>query len=410
MHRSTMINPLKTPVNAYTDFYDIARFRLAWKINVILTVSLLTISIYFSFYNPTTFAQYFAGFIIALTGVIYLLVTKKFLVVSYFIVYSSLALVISSLYFVQNMPHIIEPLWLIIITIFAYFNLGRFVGNVVLFIVSIAVSSFYYFFLNSNKTLQEPYTQAELIGLVLEFTLCMLIIGYFIYKFLQTTNYAEKKLKTANEELNRQYELIRIQNEEKTVLLQEIHHRVKNNLQVITSLLRLQQSEIGSEETRIHFNDAINRIMTMSLIHQKMYQEKNLSKIDIEDYFKTLIADFIDSSSIQIPISVKIECNIDRVGQKAIVPLALLVAELITNSLKHAFTGTGSINLILRSAEQQRFVLIYEDNGTWKVPVNTESFGLQLVQTLSEQLEGHYTRKLTDQGTKYTFDLSNLDE
>jgi two-component sensor histidine kinase len=405
-----MINPLKTPANSYTDFYDIARFRLAWKINIILSISLLVISVYFSFHNTTTFAQYFAGFVIVLTGVIYLMVTKKFLVVSYFIIFSSLALVLSSLFFVKNMPHLIEPLWLVIITIFAYFNLGRSVGNIVLFIVSITVSLYYYFFLNSNKTLQEPYSSADLIGLVIEFTLCMLIIGYFIYKFLQTTAYAEQKLKAANEELNAQYELIRMQNEEKTVLLQEIHHRVKNNLQVITSLLRLQQSEMESEETQLHFNDAINRIMTMSLIHQKMYQEKNLSKIDIEDYFKTLIADLIDSSSIQIPVEVNIRCSVDRVGQKTIVPLALLVAELITNSLKHAFTEKGTINLILRNEDQNRFSLIYEDNGTWKEPVSTESFGLQLVQTLTDQLEGKLERTLSDNGTHFEFDLLNLED
>ena len=408
--RSVMLNLLKTPANSYTDFYDIARFSLAWKINVILAVSLFSISIFFSFHNTTTFVQYFAGFVIALTGVIYLLVTKKFVVVSYLIVFASLTLVTSSLFFVKNIPHLIEPLWLIVIAIFSYFNLGRFVGNIVLFIVTSAISFFYIFFLNSNETLKVPYSELDLVGLIIEFSLCMLVIGYFIYKFIQTTAYAEQRLKAANEELNEQNELIRTQNEEKTVLLQEIHHRVKNNLQVITSLLRLQQSEISSEETKVHFNDAINRVMTMSLIHQKMYQEKNLSKIDIEDYFKTLIADLIRSSSIQLPVEVTIQCTIDRVGQKTIVPLALLVAELVSNSLKHAFTVNGMINLTLNAESQSQYRLIYEDNGSWKQPSNGDSFGLQLIEALTEQLEGHLTRTLSDKGTRYVLELSNIEE
>ena len=405
-----MLNLLKTPANSYSDFYDIARFSLAWKINVILAVSLFSISIFFSFHNTTTFVQYFSGFVIALTGVIYLYVTKKFVVVSYFIVFASMALVTSSLFFVKNIPHLIEPLWLIVITIFAYFNLGQLVGNFVLFMVTCAISLFYFLFLNSNETLTEPYSQLDLIGLMIEFSLCMLIIGYFIYKFIQTTAYAEQRLRTANQELNRQNELIRTQNEEKTILLQEIHHRVKNNLQVITSLLRLQQSEIKSEETKVHFNDAINRVMTMSLIHQKMYQEKNLSKIDIEDYLKTLIADLIDSSSIQIPVEVSIQCNIERVGQKAIVPLALLVAELVSNSLKHAFSDNGLINLTLKAETRERFTLIYEDNGFWKQPSNNDTFGLQLIEALTEQLEGQHTRTLSDRGTRYVIALSNLED
>ena len=405
-----MLNPLRTPENSYTDFYDIARFQLAWKINVILAFSLLSLSIFFSFHNTTTFIQYFSGFLIAFVGVVYLLVTKKFVVVSYFIAFSSLILVLSSLFFVKNIPHLIEPLWLIIIVIFTYFNLGQKIGHILLTIVSFTVGYYYLFFLNTNQTLKNPYSDLNLIGLIIEFSLCMFIIGYFIYKFIQTTAYAESKLRAANDELNKQNELIRAQNEEKTVLLQEIHHRVKNNLQVITSLLRLQSGEIQSKETLIHFEDAINRVMTMSLIHQKMYQENNLSKIDIADYFDTLIGDIIDSSSIKIPVDVSVVSDLERVGSKSIVPLALLVAELISNSLKHAFLESGKITVLLSSGEGNQFYLQYEDNGKWKEQSNENSFGLQLVQLLTEQLEGSFERVTTNSGTSYQFRLANLEQ
>lgn len=400
----------KEPKHSYTDFYDIARFKSAWRVNIILCIGLFLISTFFSFFSVIAFIQYFSGFLISLTGLTYLFVTKRFIIVSYFNVIAALLLVISSMFFVRNNPHIIEPLWLIIIAIFAYFNLGKKVGHTVLAIISVSISFYFYFFLNQNETLQHPYSELQLIGLILEFSMCMFIIGYFIHIFINTTAHAEGKFRQANEELNEQYKMIRLQNEEKTVLLQEIHHRVKNNLQVITSLLRLQSAEIESEDAKVHFNDAINRVMTMSLIHQKMYQEKNLSQMDASDYFKTLIDDLIRSSSVQLPIQVNVTSNLDKVGSKTIVPLALLVAELVSNSMKHAFDHQGNIQITFSSNEDKQLKLTYEDNGSWKEQENKASFGLQLIETLTEQLDGEYSRNSTEKGTQYIFNLSNLDD
>lgn len=403
------MNLFREPSNSYTDFYDIARFRLAWNINILLTLSLFVVSIFFFFTNSITFLQYLSGFVIALTGVIYLYVTRTYKTVSYFITTASLILVFFSLITVNNIPHMIEPIWLVIITIFTYFNLGKVSGHVVLCIVAFLLSYYFLIYLNSNQPIKYMFSTPELIGLVLEICICMFVIGYIIYNFIQTTSYAEQKLREVNEVLNSQYKLIHSQNEEKTVLLQEIHHRVKNNLQVITSLLRLQSSEIDSEKTKSQFNDAINRVMTMSLIHQKMYLEKNLSQIDTSDYFKTLIEDLIHSSSVKIPIDLKINSELKRVGTKTIVPLALLVAELVSNSLKHAFEKEGKISVYIGPEINRKFQMEFLDNGNWKTRKNESSFGLQLIETLNDQLEGTYTRKSTETGTKYHFNLSNLD-
>lgn len=400
---------LKTPEHSYTDFYDIARFKLAWKINIILSFGLFLISIFFSLNNTVSFSQYFAGFLIAFTGVIYLRVTKKFITVSYFIAVASLVLVLSSLFFIKNIPHLIEPIWLIIITIFTYFNLGKIVGHIVLTIVAVFVSYYFIFLMPYNETLKTSLNESEIIGNGLEFILCMFIIGYFIYNFIETTAHAEKRFRTSNAELNEQNKMIQLQNEEKTVLLKEIHHRVKNNLQVITSLLRLQSSEIDSIDTKVHFNDAINRIMTMSLIHQKMYQEKNLSQIDSSDYFKTLIADLSKSSFVKNPVDITVNSELEKVGSKTIVPLALLVSELVSNSLKHAFEEKGNIRVAFGRESNGYFKLEYSDNGKWKDQKNQSSFGMQLIETLSEQLEGTFTRSTNVEGTLYVFNLGNLD-
>ncbi len=410
LYKKTLtVKLLNTPKNDYTDYYDIARFGLAWKINVVLTGVLLLISIFFFLNQKSIFIQYLAGCFISLTGIIYLVVTKRYIVVSYFMLAFSLLLKATSFFLVQNVPHMIEPLWLIIITIFAYFNLGRKAGNFTSVISILIISIYYLFFLDINTIILEDTARFSNVGTIIEFSLCMFIIGYIISQFIKTTANAEHGSRIANEELNEQYQLIQLQNEEKTVLIKEIHHRVKNNLQVIISLLRLQSSEIESEDTKIQFSDAINRIMAMSLIHQKIYQEKYLSQIETSDYFKTLIDDLYQSLYLTKSVQIFVTSKLERVGLKTIVPLALLVSELVSNTLKHAFQKEGEIHLSLSSVNSGYFTLEYKDNGKWKNPSEVSTFGVQLIDMLIEQLEGTYTKISDETGTTYSISIVNLD-
>jgi two-component sensor histidine kinase len=409
LQKAITVKLLDPPKNEYTDYYDIARFGLAWKINVVLTGVLFLISIFFFFNQKILFLEYLAGCCISLTGIIYLVVTKRYIVVSYFMLAFSLLLLVISLFYVNNNPHIIEPLWLIIITIFAYFNLGRKTGNITSVISVLIISIYYLFFLDVNELILGDPAVFSKVGIILEFSLCMFIIGYIISQFIKTTKNAEYRSRIANEELNEQYQFIQLQNEEKTVLIKEIHHRVKNNLQVIISLLRLQSSEIESEDTKIQFNDAINRIMAMSLIHQKIYQEKYLSQIETSDYFKTLINDLYQSLYLTKSVQIFVTSELERVGLKTIVPLALLVSELVSNTLKHAFEKEGEIHLSFSSSNSGYFTLEYRDNGKWKNPDEVPSFGLQLIDMLIEQLEGSYTKTSDETGTTYRISIVNLD-
>jgi len=127
-----------------------------------------------------------------------------------------------------------------------------------------------------------------------------------MYQFVLVNTYAKLRLRAAFDALNAEKEIVEHQNREKTVLLQEIHHRVKNNMQVIVSLLRMQAREIVSEETKESFEDAITRIMSMSLIHQKMYEKESLIDIDIKDYLSTLIEKLINNSAVNKEISFQV--------------------------------------------------------------------------------------------------------
>ncbi|MCB9363728.1 MAG: transporter substrate-binding domain-containing protein [Flavobacteriales bacterium] len=192
--------------------------------------------------------------------------------------------------------------------------------------------------------------------------------------------------------------------EERKILLQEIHHRVKNNLQVIISLLRLQKSdadEILSEK----LNETITRINSIALVHEKTYNSENLANIKLKEYIESLADDIILSFSYQNKPVLTVNSTIENINLKPLVPLALIFNELITNSLKHGLKNikNGSIEINI-SVRDNHLYMTYHDNGTWIENKEKSNFGLSLIDTFTEQLDGSYTRT-TENGTTYNFEL-----
>ena len=183
---------------------------------------------------------------------------------------------------------------------------------------------------------------------------------------------------------------------EKDILLKEVHHRVKNNLQTISSLLRLQCDYIKDEKTLALFNESQSRIRSMALIHEKLYQSKDLFRIDFAEYIRELAANLLRSySASSQPITLRINAQDIWLNIDTAIPCGLIINELFLNSLKHAFTPTiqkPEIFIEIHSSHVDEFTLIIGDNGVG-LPQdldfrNTESLGLQLVCTFTEQLEG----------------------
>jgi len=184
--------------------------------------------------------------------------------------------------------------------------------------------------------------------------------------------------------------------QEREILLKELHHRVKNNLQIISSLLKLQAENIKDEKLAEMFYESQNRVRAMALIHQKLYQSKSLSQIDISVYIQSLVADLIrslNSNTRRISVEVKIEevlLNMDTA-----IPCGLIINELFYNSIKYAFPGNrqGVIRIELtKDGQSDELSLTISDNGIG-LPENldyqnTETLGLQLVGMLTRQLDG----------------------
>jgi len=195
---------------------------------------------------------------------------------------------------------------------------------------------------------------------------------------------------------------------EKEVLLQEIHHRVKNNLYVISNLLDLQADTLEEEEQRNLFAESQNRIQTMVLIHEQLYKSDDLSQVNFANYIQNLV-DKIGSSYQSKNCQVKISLNVEPVtlSLETAIPCGLLINELVTNSFKYAFPNSqfGEIKIELKLDQQQQIYLRISDNGIG-IPGNIDwqdspSLGLRLVSILGDQLEASVEVDFSN-GTSFT--------
>jgi two-component sensor histidine kinase len=205
---------------------------------------------------------------------------------------------------------------------------------------------------------------------------------------------------------------------EKEVLLREIHHRVKNNLQVISSLLSLQTRRLADAKVGEMFKESQNRVRSMAMIHEQLHRSTDLSRIDFAQYLRNLTASLfssygVDSSQIGLKLDITEAClPIDLAT-----PFGLIVHELVSNSLKHAFADgrEGEIRIAFRplgdsdgGGRQWRLTVADDGPGlpTEVDPENSSSLGLRLVRILAEQLDGsvEYRR---DPGSKFQITLSD---
>jgi len=242
--------------------------------------------------------------------------------------------------------------------------------------------------------------RTKILYLILTGLLAIILFG-LLYNY-QKRKKRNQQLLALNVELDKK-------NKQNELLLKEIHHRVKNNLELVKSLISLQSSQLEDSVTKDAMIASQNRVQSMGIIHQKLYQGENLGSIDMKDYFINLGDGIIDTFNAED--KVKIECAMDQLelDVDTAVPIGLIVNELITNALKYAFPegNTGKIEISLTQANPETLKLKVADNGIGKsfdaTPQGT-GFGSQLIKLLTQQLNGNMQEQHNN-GTSVLFEF-----
>ncbi|MBF0592706.1 MAG: sensor histidine kinase [Nitrospirae bacterium] len=182
----------------------------------------------------------------------------------------------------------------------------------------------------------------------------------------------------------------------KTILLKDVHHRVKNNLQIISSLLTIQSDMIEDKTIQEALRDSTNRIHSLALLHKKLYQSTDMQNLDYADYIKDLAAILVDNYCISRNIpTLDVEVNVRLLDENTIVSCSLVLSELISNSIKHAFPNgrRGKITICLNQNTNGDYLLVFSDDGVGLPegfnPKTTETLGMRLINDLiTKRLNG----------------------
>jgi two-component sensor histidine kinase len=276
--------------------------------------------------------------------------------------------------------------------------------------------------IRQNGELEKAVLQRRLITIALVAFIIMSSLMFYLYRIKQKTNILLKKsqqeinaqneqLKASTEEINTQNEQLQVNQDEITIrnaqlnqllhekewLIKEIHHRVKNNLQIISSLLNTQASFLDNEQAVAAIRDSQNRMQAISIVHQRLYQSEDLTTISIKVYIKELANSILDSFHESQRIRLDIDLVDAQPDTAQTVPLGLILNEAITNSIKYAFdkNDKGVITLTSSIAHDNFYELVISDNGRG-LPAgfdiyNCQTLGVNMIIGLTEQLGGRFS-------------------
>jgi two-component sensor histidine kinase len=259
----------------------------------------------------------------------------------------------------------------------------------------------------SNQINFRNYTYAIVILLLIISLIAVLFIS--ARRRLSQTMEHEAVLQIQNEELKRTL----ISKEEKEVLLKEVHHRVKNNLQIINSLIRLQSNFMNAKNFKEKLVETENRIRSMALIHEKLYKTGNLASLSVRNYIEELAINILESyENHNVNIKLKFDLEDREYGIDTLIPLGLIINEVLSNSIKHAFyeRTEGNIWISIHSNGPISNMKIKDDGIGADLTfdeLKEDSLGLELIDSLTDQLDGKLDLH-TENGFEYSFEFRIL--
>ena len=240
-------------------------------------------------------------------------------------------------------------------------------------------------------------------------------IGFMAQSLNRMTENLQKTMASRDELINEVEQRKRVEEQiqnllnEKEMLLKEVHHRIKNNMNVIRSLLSMQADKLETPEAVTTFQDAIARIESMGILYDKLYRTENYKAVSVKDYLSQLIDEIMQIFPGRQSTQIKKQIDNFNLDPKRLFPIGIIVNELLTNTMKYAFTGRNSDLLQITVKENHgNVILTIQDNGKGLpegFAINKSGgFGLMLVDMLSQQLEGSFTIE-NNNGAKSTLEF-----
>jgi two-component system, sensor histidine kinase PdtaS len=228
------------------------------------------------------------------------------------------------------------------------------------------------------------------------------LLNFLVYQFFKQRN-----------RLKKQTQLLETAVDEKNILLKETHHRVKNSFQIVSSLLYLQSENMKDKEAALAVKEAQNRVKSMVLIHQKLYSKEQLIGIETKEYIEDLVNDIIENQTDTIPnltTSIAVESTVFSID--SITPLGLIINELITNCIKHAFPPSQNnpkIELEFKKVNEM-YLLTVNDNGIgFSNTISENSFGIKLITALAKKLKGKIAFE-NNSGTHFVMEIHKFEQ
>ncbi|MCB0794485.1 MAG: sensor histidine kinase [Flavobacteriales bacterium] len=240
-------------------------------------------------------------------------------------------------------------------------------------------------------------------GLLSALVVALIIAGYHLARSRKRVMLKNRVIRRQSDEIGTKNLELKRQNmrlaetlmseEEKDLLLREIHHRIKNDLQIVSTLLRIHTMGTVDKNTAELLEDTQRRVATMASVHDQLYRSSDLRNIAIEDHLRTLLGNVIRSFFAEDRIAFDLRSNVRELPTEVMMPLGLVLNELVTNSVKHAFApnGTGKLMIELMEDATGRIVLRYSDDGPLERSAERlrgDGFGMHLIRSLAEQLDG----------------------
>ncbi len=382
---------IQPPRTNYTSLIEIGKFNMVWNVSIVLFPIFITLLIIHIALGDISWITSILALLLVTTNILLLDKTRKYNLAGWNTVMFGVFICQFAIYVVDDSRMLADAMWCILVAFFTFFLFGNKAGTIIL-LINLSGLMFYEFVATPDQLVTK--------GITSDMVDYKMVINVYYVAFALA--FVIGRMQLNNKEVNDRYEEQIRHNE---VLFKEVHHRVKNNLQIMASLLRLQAAEASDEGIVRNLNEAIGRVQSMAFIHEKMYQKENLAELHFQEYLNNFIYSLLDQIDQDKEIDVKISCPDLILNPDAVVSISLLINELITNSIKHAFVGnSGTVNIEV-TVKDDLVKFVYHDDGSWKEPSDRNTFGRELIGTLIEHLEGVSRLKTTESGTYYFIDI-----